>query len=111
MNLKETLRKNAQDGGKRLDLDTLGEIMDEFIHKSKVGLLVTKEEETDEWHVEGVGCGSVVDFYIYLNALEPIYLQMLKDMRGQMDAEMLADALTELMHKTLITAAGKGDRP
>ena len=90
---------------KHLDLDTFGEIMDDFIHKSKVGLMVLKEANSDDWEVTGVGMGAVMDFYIFLNALEPIYLAMLEQMEGRMDAEKLAESLSDLMKECMITAA------
>lgn len=93
---------------KHLDLDTFGEIMDEFIHKNAVGIAVTKEADSDDWKVTGVGLGAVMDFYIFLNALEPIYLEMLEQMNGQMDTEKLAEALSDLMKKSMIEAAKKG---
>ena len=90
---------------KHLDLDTFGEIMDDFIHKNKVGLMVLKEADSDDWEVTGVGMGAVMDFYIFLNALEPIYLAMLEQMEGRMDAEKLAESLSDLVKKCMITAA------
>ena len=92
---------------KHLDLDTFGEIMDEFIHKNKVGLMVLKEADSDDWKVTGVGMGAVMDFYIFLNALEPIYLAMLEQMEGRMDAEKLAESLSDLMKECMITAAAE----
>ena len=94
---------------KHLDLDTFGEIMDDFIHKNKVGLMVLKEADSDDWEVTGVGMGAVMDFYIFLNALEPIFLEMLEQMEGRMegriDAEKLAESLSDLVKKCMITAA------
>ena len=93
---------------KPIDLDTFGEIMDDFIHKNKLGLMVLKEADSDDWEVTGVGMGAVMDFYIFLNALEPIYLAMLEQMEGRMDAEKLAESLSDLMKECMITAAEKG---
>ena len=93
---------------KPIDLDTFGEIMDDFIHKNKLGLMVLKEADSDDWEVTGVGKGAVMDFYIFLNALEPIYLAMLEQMEGRMDAEKLAESLSDLMKECMITAAEKG---
>lgn len=90
---------------KHLDLDTFGEIMDDFIHKNKVGLMVLKEADSDDWEVTGVGMGAVMDFYIFLNALEPIFLEMLEQMKGRIDAEKLAESLSDLMKECMITAA------
>jgi hypothetical protein len=90
---------------KHLDLDTCGEIIDDFIHKNKVGLMVLKEANSDDWEVTGVGMGAVMDFFIFLNALEQIYLAMLEQMEGRIDEEKLAESLSDLMKECMITAA------
>ena len=112
MNLKETMKKEKSridDVRKRLDLDSFGEIMDEFIRKSRMALLVTKEENEEEWHVQGVGCGAVMDFYVLTNALQPLYLQMLEEMNHEMDPEKLATSLCEVLRDSLIEAAKEAD--
>ena len=83
MNLQENLRRNKGDIEKKLDLDSFGKIMDEFIEKSRIGLLVTKTENSKKWKVEGVGCGAVMDFYVLLNAMEPIFVQMINEMKAE----------------------------
>ena len=98
------LRKNAEEMNK-LDIESFGEIMDHVIEDSKVGLAVTKEAGETEWTVHGAGCGAVMDFYIFLNALEPIYLDMLDQMGGKMDPEKLADALCNELKKSMVEAA------
>ena len=103
MNLRENIDKNMNK--KELNLDTFGEIMDVFIRKSACSMTVFKAENSEEWHVEGAGCGAVVDFYIFLNTIEPIFLKMLEEMKHQIDAEKLAEALTDILKETLIAAA------
>ena len=105
MDLKRTMREEMKN--RNLDLDKFGEIMDEFIRKSSVGLLVSKKEDSEKWEVTGAGCGAVMDFYIFLNAMEPIFLQMLEEMHHQIDVEELAKVLTELIKETMIGAAKK----
>ena len=106
MELRETIRKNSGEM-KKLDIDSFGEIMDDFIEQSACGLVVYKKEGEKEWTVDGSGCSSVIDFYIYLNALEVIYLRMLKEMTkaGGIDAEKLAGALCDELKKSMIAAA------
>lgn len=110
MDLRENLANNQEEIKKHLDIETFGEIMDEFIKKSHVALLVKKEADSEEWTCRGVGCGAVMDFYVLLSALQPIFLQMLEEMGHQLDAEKLADALTEEMKKTLISAAEEAEK-
>lgn len=104
------LRENMnaeQESLRHLDLETFGEIMDDMIHKSRVGLLVTKEENSDAWQLHGAGYGAVLDFYILLNTLQPIFLQMLEELGRKADEneEMLAKALCQELEKDLIQAA------
>jgi len=105
MGLKENIRKGVKNI--RLDLDSFGEVMDKFIEESEIALVVTKEANSKDWEVHGEGCGAVMDFYIFLNALEPIFLQMLKEMKYQLDTELLAETLSGLMKETMITAAAE----
>lgn len=110
MDLRSNLKQGEQELRKHLDLDTFGEIMDEFIEKSEVGLLITKEENSKDWKVQGAGCGAVLDFYIFLNAVEPLFLQMLKEMgKHEVDVEKLVEALTGLLKDSMIEAAKEMD--
>lgn len=92
---------------KQLDLDTFGEIMDEFIHENEVGLAVLKEANSDNWEVKGAGVGAVMDFYIFLNALEPMFVAMLDQMKWEINPEKLAESLSELIKQSMIAAAEK----
>ena len=103
MNLRENINKNMNP--KELNLDTFGEIMDAFIKKSACGVAVYKEEDSEEWKIEGAGCGAVMDFYIFTNGIEPIFLKMLDEMKHQIDAEKLAETLTDILKEALIAAA------
>ena len=108
MNLKDSMRRDGEALRKSLDLGTFGEAMDGVIRRSDVGLLVKKKAGEAEWTVSGAGCGAVMDFYIFLNALEPIFLRMLKEMEragGALDAERLAGELFGVMKETLVSAA------
>lgn len=94
---------------KKLSLDTFGTVMDEIIKKSSVGLMVTKEEGSEEWKVQGAGLGAVMDFYIFLHALRPLYLQMLEEIGHQLDGEKLADSLAELLQEELRGAGAEAE--
>ena len=53
-----------------LNIDTFGEIMDEFIKKNMVQMLITLPEGTLEPVLEdNTGCGVAVQFYILLAAM------------------------------------------
>ena len=106
MNLKETARQGLREKKKELNLDTFGEIMDGFIRESDCGLLVSKEEGAEDFTVRGAGCGAVIDFYIFLNALPDIYRRMLEEMGGrhEVDAERLAESLADMIEKEMLEA-------
>lgn len=113
MDLRERTRQGLTQEHKQLDLDSFGEIMDNFIHESRCGLLVTKEEGEKDFHVQGAGCGAVVDFYIFLNALPEIFKAMLREMGGPKAfeinklAEEIAAMLEEGMKDAAAEAAGE----
>ena len=54
--------------------------------------------------------GSVMDFYVFLNALEPLYLKMLKEMNNEIDGEKLANSLTDLIREGMIRAAEEAEK-
>ena len=104
MTLRQTIKSHEKEL-KGLNRDTFGEVMDEFIQASRIGMLITKEKNTKDFNVQGVGCGAVMDFYIFLNALPVLFEKMLEEMNHQLKAEELAEALCEEMKKTLLKAA------
>lgn len=97
-------RRELNVKAKRLDLESFCDIMQRFIDKSKCGLLVTKEENSKEWKVQGAGCGNVMDFFIWLNALEVLYKGMLEEMEraGGIEVEKLADALSGMIRQDMV---------
>ena len=106
MDLKERIRTRVGDKPERFDIDTFGAVMDECINASAVGLLVKKDAD-GEWEIHGAGCGAVLDFYIFLNALGPIFENMVEEMGGikHLDAKHVAEALAEEMKKEMIHTA------
>ena len=83
-----------------MGLDTFGRMMDEVIARSSVRLSVGKRADTRDWYIEGAGYGPVMDFYILLNAVKPIYIRMLDEVPLEDDGG-LADALCELLRGSL----------
>ena len=54
-----------------LNIETFGEIMDDFLKKNEINLLVTLPEGTLEATLkDNTGCGPVIRFYILLWALK-----------------------------------------
>lgn len=65
----------------KLDLDSFGEIMDQFLKDNEIQMLLTMEKGTLDVSVEdNVLLGSVVRFYILLRAINSICDSMRKDM-------------------------------
>ena len=102
-NIRES-RRELNTKAKRLDLESFCDVMQQFIDKSKCGMLVTKEENSKEWKVQGAGCGNVMDFFIWLNALEVLYKGMLEEMEraGGVEIEKMADALSGLIRQDMV---------
>lgn len=57
----------------KFDLDSFGEIIDQFLKDNEVNMLITLPEGTLDAQVQdNTGLGSVVQFYILLNSIKPI---------------------------------------
>lgn len=80
-----------------LMLDLFGEIMDQFLRDNEVCMMLTLPEGTLDVQVQdNVHFGSVVRFYILLNAIKPICDAVLKDMgidRKSAEWEKVVDTL------------------
>lgn len=71
-----------------LDLDKFGEIMDNFLKKNEIQMLLTIPEGSNEFHVkDNVGLGSVVHFYILLGGIGTVLEEMLRDMGIDKESE------------------------
>lgn len=96
---------------KHLDMDSFGEIMDNFIHENEIALLVNKKENSDEWKIESnVDLGSVTDMFIILNAVEAAFINMLDEgdkIGVGWEADSLADSIGELLVGSMKKAAQK----
>ena len=81
-----------------LDLDKFGEIMDDFLKKNEIRMLVTLPEGSIEPVVEdNVGLGSTVHFYILLNSIATVCQQMQKDMGIDKSSAGWANVVHELL--------------
>ena len=87
--------------GKVLDLDTFGEIMDKFIKDNEIKMLITLPEgSVDSVVDDNVDAGSVIQFYIVLNALPTICKQLKDDMDIDDDGwRSVAETLSEIIKK------------
>lgn len=112
MELKDRARQGLTQELRKLDLVSFGEIMDKFIRESGCALLVEKAEGEEDFHVHGAGCGAVVDFYIFLNALPEIFKAMLREMSraGKFETGKLAEAIAGMMKAEMVAAAEEEGR-
>ena len=90
--------------GKVLDLDTFGEIMDKFIKDNEIKILITLPQGSIDAVVDdNVGAGSVLQFYIVLNALPTICKQLKDDMDIDDDGwRSVAETLSEIIKKEML---------
>lgn len=88
-----------------MDLDKFGELMDDFLKKEEVCMLVKLPEGTLEAEVEdNIGAGSVMQFYFLLQAFESIGKQMRSDMeiKEKNDWESVVDGLLKILREDLL---------
>lgn len=86
-----------------LNLDTFGEIMDKFIHENEICLLVSKQAMTDDWWVnDNTGAGSVMQFYILLNALGVVLADIIRTAGLDGDIEGMIDGLLRLVKEDVL---------
>lgn len=91
----------------KFDLDSFGEIIDQFLKENEVKMLLTLPEGTlDVQVMDNTGLGSVVvRFYILLNAIGPICGAMLKNtgIDGQSkEWEKTVDTLLGMVKKEIL---------
>lgn len=64
----------------KLDLDSFGTIIDQFLRDNEANMLLTLPEGALEAQVQdNIGLGAVVQFYILLNSIKPICAAMRKN--------------------------------
>ena len=81
-----------------LDLDNFGEIMDDFLKKNEIRMLITLPEGSIEPVVQdNVDLGSTVHFYILLNSIGTVCQQMQKDMDIDKKSEEWANVVHVLL--------------
>lgn len=86
---------------KTLDLDTFGDLMDEFIKQNEINMLLTIPEGSTEVKVQdNVNAGGVMQFYIALNTIPHIAMTMKEDMKRaglELDEDKWEDVVDSLL--------------
>ena len=105
--MQEYLKEKNQE--KALNIDTFGEIIDEFLDANDVQMLITIPKGTNRPKVEdNIGIGPVGAFYFILKCIAPIANDMFSlfdDKGGEaFEKEKLADALCDLVKNEIMEA-------
>ena len=82
-----------------LNLNVFGEIMDQFLRDNEINMLLTLPKGTQDVAVEdNVGFGSVVQFYILLNAIKPIVAALCMEMGIDQKSDDWVAVVDELLN-------------
>lgn len=93
-----------------LDLETFGEIMDDFIRDNDVKMLIELPKGTEEATVTCTDV-STIDFFVLLAAIRPVFVRVIGDMGGPeaIDAEGVLDGMWEIIRGECLESL-KGER-
>lgn len=90
----------------KLDLDKFGEIIDDFLTKNEVQMLITMPEGTQDAKVQdNTGLGPVGQFYFMLSIIGPIFVAMQEQMDIDPDSAewaQVVDTLLDLVRRELL---------
>lgn len=91
---------------KKLDLDSFGELIDDFLKDNVIHMLLTIPEGTLDVQVQdNTGMGAVVQFYILLNSIKTVSDAMLEQMKiddTSQEWRNVVDSLLGLVRNELI---------
>lgn len=88
----------------RLTTERFGEIMDDFLEKNEINMLITLPEGTLEPRIsDNTGMGSVVQFYILLATIPTVFKAMF-ELTGldENEKESLIDGMLELVKNEMV---------
>lgn len=86
----------------KLDLDTFGEIMDRFIKENEVTMLVMLPEGSDDPVIEdNIKMGGVVQFYILIKAIVPIFMDIYDRILDHSRWEEFVDEVLEMVKEEI----------
>lgn len=89
-----------------LNIDTFGEIMDDFIEKNHIQMLIDIPEGTNEPQIkDNAQLGGVVQFYILLTAMKPIYKDIHDKLLDHSRHEDFIDGILQVVKNELMEVA------
>lgn len=87
----------------KLDIDAFGKIMDELIERHDVKMLISMPAGTQEAEIQdNLGCGGVVQFYILLSAIKPIYQNIVSPLLADEKEEDFVDTILSFVKNDLL---------
>lgn len=108
------IKGKERDEMAELNIDTFGEIMDDFIEKNHIQMLIDIPEGTNEPQIkDNAQLGGVVQFYILLSAMKPIYKDIHDRLLDHSRHEDFIDGILQVVKNELMEVAegedGKDD--
>ena len=92
----------------KLTIEKFGEIMDDFLRENEINMLITLPEGSIEPRIQdNTGMGCVVQFYILLSALPPVFKGIFEMVESE--NESLIDGMLELVKNELMSLVDKTD--
>ena len=89
-----------------LNIDTFGNIMDEFIEKNHIQMLIDIPAGTNEPQIsDNAQLGGVVQFYILLAAMKPVYKDIYDKILDHDGQEAFIDGILNVVKKDLMEVA------
>lgn len=109
--LQKHLKDQAEQGN--FSLDTLGEIIDDFITENECQMLITFPAGSSNPKIkDNMGLGPVGAFYFILKAITPTMndlFSMFERAGGEIDREKVVDALLRLVRAELLEEKGAAE--
>lgn len=89
-----------------LNMDTFGQIMDEFLTKNEIVMQITLPEGTEEATIKSNVEAGVVELFILLKAIPAVWRKMVQGICGlpKEGQEEFADGILELIKKEMMEA-------
>ena len=103
--LQKYLKKHRAD---KLDIDSFGAIMDDFLNQAEVGLLITSPAGSDQIKVqENTGGGPTIALFFLLKSIRQVCQDMVALTGKKWDAKKLADTIADLVRDDILEGFGE----
>ena len=89
-----------------MNMEKIGKIMDDFIHDHEISLTVHKDAGTDEWTYEGAGMGPLMDLFVMLNTIQPMFVELVKQF-PTVNYKNFVDDILDVIRDDIVDTLGK----